>query len=280
MVETTEQFVPSASRRIRPLSRGWWLLAFVPIFVFLVAPIFIVIPMAFTSGQLLVFPPQGISIRPFNELFADQQWMTSAMTSLKTASVATLIATLAGGSAALALYRSSLPFKGLIAAVILLPVMVPTVVLALGDYLFLLQIGLTGRWYSIALAHSVVITPYVFVAVQASLSGFDPALARAARSLGAGSVSLLRFVYWPAIRPGILGGAVFAFIGSFDEVVISMFLSGPGVTTLPVQIFNSLQTDLTPKIAAVSAMLFLLSIVGLSAQAIQSGGKVANNTKS
>jgi putative spermidine/putrescine transport system permease protein len=180
-----------------------------------------------------------------------------------------VLATFAGSSAALALNRNNIRLKGLITTVIMLPLLIPAVVLALGDYLFFLHLGQTGKWTSIAMAHTVAITPYVFVAVQTSLAGLDPALARAARSLGGGPLALLRHVYWPAIRPGVIGGAVFAFIGSFDEVVLAMFLAGPTATTLPVQMFNSLQMDLTPKIAAVSALLFLLSLVGLAAQAFQ-----------
>jgi putative spermidine/putrescine transport system permease protein len=138
----------------------------------------------------------------------------------------------------------------------------------LGDYLFFSRIGVIGGWTSIGLAHSVLAVPYVFIAVQASLAGLDPALPRAAESMGSGPFALLRFVYWPAIRPGVLAGAIFAFIASFDEVVISLFLAGPNVTTLPVQMFVGLQFDLTPKIAAVSAILFALSLVGLAVQAL------------
>jgi putative spermidine/putrescine transport system permease protein len=252
-----------------PSSRAWLWVAGIPVLLFLTLPILITIPMAFTKSELLVFPPEGLSLRPFVELFADTSWMASGWVSLKTAMLATLIAILVGASSSLALHRSNLPFKGFITTLVLLPVTVPGVVLALGFYLFFLHYGLTGNWVSIALAHCVVITPYVFVATQASLAGLDPSLARAVVSLGGGRFALLRYVYWPAILPGVIGGAIFAFIGSFDEVVIAMFLAGPAVVTLPVQMFNAMQTDLTPKIAAVSAMLFLLSIVGLAAQAFQ-----------
>jgi putative spermidine/putrescine transport system permease protein len=256
-----------------PSARFWLAIACTPLLAFLLMPILLVVPMAFTKGQILVFPPQGLSVRPFMQLFSDSQWMASAWTSFKVGLVATLLATLVGSASAVALNRSRIPLKGGITAVILLPITIPAVVLALGYYLFFLRLQITGSWLTIALAHSVLTTPYVFVAVQASLSGFDPSLARAARSLGAGSRALLRHVYWPAIRPGVLGGAIFAFIGSFDEVVISIFLTGPTVVTLPVQMFNSLQMDLTPKIAAASAMLLLLSITGLTAQAVQSAAR-------
>ncbi len=247
----------------------------VPILLFLLVPILIIVPMALTRGDLLTFPPDGISVRPFLDFFHDPQWVASAVTSLQVAILATAVACTIGGASAVALHRSPSRLKGAVATVILMPLMIPVVVLALGDYLFLARLHLIGGWVAIGLAHSVLITPYVFIAVQASLAGLDPALPRAARSLGGGNLALLRDVYWPAIRPGVLGGAVFAFIGSFDEVVVSLFLSGPSVTTLPVQMFTSLQYDLSPKIAAVSSLLFFLSLLALATQALQRTGSVA-----
>ncbi len=256
-----------------PSGRIWLAIACLPILLFLLVPISIIVPMALTKSQLLMFPPEWISLRPFFDFFADSKWIDSAFMSLRIALVAMLIASLVGASSAIALHRSAIPFKGAITAAILLPIMIPVVVLALGDYLFLARLALTGRWIAIALAHSVMVTPYVFIAVQASLAGLDPALPRAARSLGGDNLALFRDVYWPAIRPGVLGGAVFAFVGSFDEVVVSLFLSGSSVTTLPVQMFTSLQYDLSPKIAAVASLLFFLSLVALAAQATQAAGR-------
>ena len=253
---------------------GQWLMPVicVPVLLFLLVPILIIVPMALTRGDLLTFPPDGISVRPFRDFFGDAQWITSTITSLKVAVLATAIASTTGSAGAMALHRNPTRLKGAITTVILLPLMIPVIVLALGDYLFLARLELLGGWAAIGLAHSVLVTPYVFIAVQASLAGLDPALPRAARSLGGGSVAMFRDVYWPAIRPGLLGGAVFAFVGSFDEVVVSLFLSGPSVTTLPVQMFTSLQYDLSPKIAAVASLLFLLSLLALAAQVLQRAG--------
>ena len=263
-----------ASRAMVP---GPLLLAVVclPILLFLLVPILIIVPMALTRGDLLTFPPNGISLRPFLDFFHDPQWIASALTSLQVALLATAVACTVGGAGALALHRNPSRLKGAVATIILTPLMIPVVVLALGDYLFLARLDLIGGWVAIGLAHSVLITPYVFIAVQASLAGLDPALPRAARSLGGSNFALLRDVYWPAIRSGVLGGAVFAFIGSFDEVVVSLFLSGPSVTTLPVQMFTSLQYDLSPKIAAVSSLLFFLSLLALATQTLQRARAVA-----
>ncbi|EJJ26693.1 ABC transporter permease [Rhizobium sp. CF142] len=264
--------IPLRRQRIPPMT--WLVAASIPVLAFLLVPILIVVPMAFTRGQILIFPPQLFSVRPFTDLFGDASWMSSALDSLKIGLLATAIAVTVGVSAAMALHNSKLIFKGMLVAVILLPIMIPAIVMALGFYLFFQRIGLTGSWQAIAFAHSVAITPYVFIATQASLAGVDPTLPRAARSLGAGALDVFLSVYWPAIKPGVIGGGIFAFIGSFDEIVISLFLSGPGVVPLPVQMYTSLQNDLTPKVAAVSAMLFLLSLMGLAAQAYQHRSRV------
>lgn len=259
----------SAARRVRFSGMALLVAICVPLLCFLLIPILLILPMAFNEGRILIFPPSGFSFDPFVDLLSDQSWMQSAWVSLKVGLLATCVATVVGVSAALALNKARAVIKGAITGIIMLPIMIPGIVMALGFYLFYRQSGVAGSWVPIAFAHAVVITPFVFLATQASLSGLDPTLPRAARSLGAGSLSVLWYVYLPALRPGILGGAIFAFIGSFDEIIISFFLAGPGVTPLPVQIFTSLQTDLTPKVAAVAAVLFFLSIIGLVVQAYQ-----------
>jgi putative spermidine/putrescine transport system permease protein len=142
------------------------------------------------------------------------------------------------------------------------------VLLALGDYLLLAPAGLVGAWWTIGLAHAMLVTPYVFIAVQTSLLvDLDPALARSARSLGAGMPTVLRHVYWPAVRPGVLAGAVLGFAVSFDEVVLALFLQGPSTVTLPVRMFTSIQYELSPKIAAAASVFLGLAALVLAAQA-------------
>ncbi len=267
--------IASYKARMNLPSGRFWLIAFcVPVLAFLFLPILVVLPLAFTNGQILMFPPTGFSVRHFGELFADRQWTSAAIDSFKVALTSTVIAAVVGSCAAIALDRSALPGKHIITTVLLLPMLVPAIVVALGFYMFFLQFGMTGQWTTIALAHSVVCTPYVFVAVQASLTGLDPSLVRAVRSLGGGNLAVATNVYWPAALPGVLGGSVFAFIGSFDEIIIAHYLSGSSVETLPVRMFTSLQQELTPKVAAVSALLFLLSILALSAQVMQLRSRV------
>jgi putative spermidine/putrescine transport system permease protein len=236
--------------------------------LYLLLPSLIIVPMALTKGQLIQFPPEWISVHAFTDYFQDEQWIASTLVSLKVAALATVIACLAGSSAAIALQGRSFRGKAIVVGVILAPIVVPLIVLALADYLFFVQLRFISVWMKIGLAHSLLVTPYVFVTVQASLAGLDPALARSARSLGAKPVSVLRHVTWPAIRPGVLAGAIFAFAVSFDEVVIALFLQSPEATTLPVRMFTSIQYDLTPKIAAIATLLLGLAALALAAQGL------------
>ncbi len=239
-----------------------------PLLVFLMLPTLIVMPMALTKSNIIQFPPVWISIHAFTDYLRDPDWTADTMVSLKIALLATVIACLVGAATALALHAMRGPVREAVSSLVMLPMMAPVIVLALGDYLVLGKVGLVGAWPMIALAHSLLGAPYVVLSVQTSLAGMNMALVRSARSLGAGDLAILRHVYWPAIRPGLLAGAVFAFYGSFDEVILSLFLQGPGVTTLPVQMFTSIQYELTPKIAAVSSLLVLLAVLALVGQGL------------
>ncbi|HEV2281762.1 MAG TPA: ABC transporter permease [bacterium] len=260
----SEDALAAAGRRWLPAARGRWpfslggtllFAACVPIFLYLLLPTLVVVPMAFTPKPLLEFPPSGVSLRPFRDLFHDGAWISAGVVSLKAASLAVVIASVVGTMAALALHAVRFPGQGLLQSIILVPIVAPLIVLALADYEFLLKFHLTGTWTGIGLSHSVLAAPYVFITVQASLAGLDPALVRSARSLGAGSLSVFRHVYIPALRPGLAAGALLAFIASFDETVIALFQQGPQATTLPVKMFTDIQYELSPKIAAVAALL-------------------------
>ncbi len=231
----------------------------VPTLIFLIIPTLVVVPMALTPRRYIEFPPSGVSIHSFSDLLRDSQWMGAAFTSLQVALIAVLVACFVGTAAAIALHGTTFPGKGIVVGIIVAPIVVPLVVLALGDYQFFARYGLVGTVLGIGLAHSVVATPYAFLAVQASLTGLDPALVRSAHSLGAGFFAVVRHVYLPVILPGLLTGAVFAFAVSFDEAVISLFLQGPDATTLPVKMFNDIRFQLSPKIAAVSSLLVAMT---------------------
>jgi len=251
-----------------------------PLLVFLLAPTLIVTPMALTKSNIIEFPPVWISVHAFFDYLGDPEWIADTVVSLKIAALATVVACLVGVSTSLALHVLRGPVRSVVSSLVMLPMMAPVIVLALGDYLTLNRVGLVGSWPMIGLAHSLLGAPFVVLSVSTSLTGLNAALVRSARSLGAGDWPVLRHVYWPAIRPGLLAGAVFAFYGSFDEVILSLFLQGPGVTTLPVQMFTSIQYELTPKIAAVSALLVFLAALALLGQGLLTVGRGAGRPAS
>jgi putative spermidine/putrescine transport system permease protein len=238
----------------------------VPIFLYLILPSLIVVPMALTSGQLLQFPPVGLSLHSFREVFTDPAWVAAFETSLRVAALAIVLSVVLGSLAALGLHGSDFAGKGSLLGVLLTPVAAPLIVLALADYEFFDRIGILGSWEAIGLAHAVLGTPYVILTTQASLAGLDAALVRSARSLGAGAFDLLRFVYWPIIRPGMLAGALFVFAISFDEVVISYFLQSADATTVATKMFIDIRYSLSPTIAAVSAVLLGVTTLVLAGQ--------------
>lgn len=245
------------------------LIASLPILAFLLLPSLIIIPMALTKGQLIQFPPHGLSVHSFADYLSDPQWVQSTILSFEVSAVAVVIGCAAGSAAAIGLHGRRFPGKGLVTGALLVPIIIPLVVLALGEYLLFARLHMVGSWIAIGLVHSVLVTPYVFVSVQTSLTaGLDPAQIRSARSLGARWPSVLRHIYWPAIRPGMLSGAVLGFAVSFDEVVVAFFLQGPGTVTLPVRMFTAIQFELTPKIAAAASLFILLATLSLIAQGV------------
>lgn len=240
------------------------LLLAMPALLFLVLPILPIIPMSFTAGHVVEFPPSAWGLNAYRELFADDGWRQAIVFSLKVSALAVVLSVVAAALAAIGLPRLQMRGEGLIAAVILVPLAMPVVVLALGTFQFFIQMRLNGTLLGIAIAHGVLGVPYVFLTVRAALSKLDIALVRSAMSLGAGTWSVLRWVYLPAILPALLSGALLVFVVSFDEVVIALFISGPGAITFPVKLFTEVQFNLSPAIMAVSTLLLaavVLSVV-------------------
>ena len=259
----------SASRSFRLSGNALLLIASAPILLFLLLPSLIIIPMALSKSQMIQFPPEWISLHSFADYLGDREWVDSTLLSFQVAIVAVLIAAIAGGTAAVALHGRSFAGKGLLVGLIMTPIVIPVVVLALGDYLLFAELHFLGSWFSIAVAHGVLATPYVFISAQTSLtSDLNPALVRSARSLGARPYSVLYHVYWPAVRPGLLAGSMLGFAVSFDEVVLALFLQGANSITLPVRTFSAIQYELTPKIAASASLFIVLALVALGLQAL------------
>src|SRR5690606_16979112 len=177
----------------------------------------------------------------------------------------TILSIVLGTAAALGLVRGRMPFKAAISGLVVAPLIVPYVIIGLSAYALALQLGLTETTLGFVLIHTAIAVPYVVINVTASLASFDRRLEQAALSLGAGPLSTFLRVTLPIIAPGIAAGAVFAFITSWDEVVISIFLSGPGMTTLPVRMWSGVRVQIDPTVAAVSTMLLLVTVAVFAA---------------
>ncbi len=252
--------LPTRTKRRRPTTGPLVLLLALPGLLFLLVPILAVVPMSFTAGQVVEFPPEEWGLAAYRALFADPRWGQAIVFSLKVSAVAVVLSVVAAGFAAIGLSRLHMRGEALVTAVILAPLAMPVVVLALGTFQFFIQIQINGTLAGIALAHAVLGVPYVFLTVRAALSKLDMALVRSAMSLGAGTLDVLRWVYLPAILPALLSGALLVFVVSFDEVVVSLFLSGPGALTLPVKLLTEVQFNLSPTIMAVSALLLAVVV--------------------
>lgn len=228
------------------------------VLLFLIAPILLVLPLAFSDAAYFHFPIDAYSLRWFRDLFSNPVWLQAIYNSVLIATLATLIATLLGTLAAVGLNHHNLPGKRLIMAVLVSPMIVPVVVLAVGSYFFFSKLGIANSLLGIVLVHAVIGIPFVVLTVTAALSVFDMKLIQAARSLGASPWTAFRHVMLPAVWPGVASGAVFAFATSFDEVVIVLFLGGPEQTTLSRQMWTSLREHLSPTILSAAFVLILV----------------------
>ena len=238
------------------------------VFFFLVAPIVIIIPLSFNAQDFFTFTPEmlrldpaGFSLKHYHDFFTNPDWQLPLWNSLAIAPVATLIAVSLGTLAAIGLSQSHVPFKGAIMAILISPMIVPLIISAAGMYFFYSRVGLQGTYWGVVLAHAALGIPFVIITVTATLVGFDRSLTRAAASLGADPVRTFFKVQMPLIMPGVVAGALFAFITSFDEVVVVLFLGAPGDKTLPWQMFTGLREQISPTILAAATVLVAISVL-------------------
>lgn len=254
-------FLPSyASGRERTL-RAVLLGFVVAVLLFLVAPLIVVVPLSFSQEAFFTFPITHYSLRWYDDFFGNPRWLSSLSNSVVVAVATTLLATLLGTAASLGLARPGFPWRRAVMSVMLLPMIVPVVIVAVGSYLFFGRLGLVDTRAGLILAHTALALPFVVVTVLATLSGYDTNLTRAGLSLGAPPFSVFLRVTLPAIMPGIVSGAIFAFAVSFDEVVVALFLTSADRRTLPVQMFSGIRDQINPTIMAAATFLFALSIL-------------------
>ncbi|MGJ4883896.1 MULTISPECIES: ABC transporter permease [unclassified Bradyrhizobium] len=254
---------PALRSKARPLrwGRRLYLAANTAILVFLLAPIAIVIVFALNPTPFIQFPPVGISFRWFEKFFASGDFMHALLFSIEVAAMTTVAATVLGASAALAIARGNLPGSRLIVATMLSPLMLPAILtgLALFQSYVLLDVG-RPVWGLVA-GHTLVTIPYVVRTTLAVLHNFDVRLEEAAQNLGASPTRTFFEITLPLVKPGVLAGAIFAFIVSFDQFPVSLFLVAPGSETLPITLFNYLKFDLDGTIGAASVVSILLAFI-------------------
>jgi putative spermidine/putrescine transport system permease protein len=232
------------------------------VYAFLLAPILVVVGASFNAGSFLTFPPQGLSLRWYVTFFNNEVFMRAIRTSLWVAAVSTVISTLIGTTAALYYVQHAGRGKEAIRIAMLSPLLLPEVLTAISLLFFVYSVGIgTQTMFAMIVGHVLITLPFVFINVSASLETFDPAWDMAARSLGAGRFTRFRRIMLPLIKPGVIGGALFAFIISVDIFTISFMLKGIGMSTLPIQLFDYLRTNFTPEAAAVSTVSIVLTLV-------------------
>jgi putative spermidine/putrescine transport system permease protein len=237
---------------------------------YLVFPILVVIPLSFSAGTYLSFPPPGFSLRWSANFFDRTDWLGAASLSLWVGVAVMLLATALGAPAALALVRSEFRGKNFLTGFIISPLIAPVIIVAIGIYFFYARLGLVGNPSALVIAHTALAVPFVVINVSATLQGFDERLEQAAMNLGATPWRTFWQVTFPIIRPGVLAGALFAFISSFDELVVALFVSGTSAVTLPRKMWESIRFEIDPTIAAVSTMLIgLTGALFLSAELLR-----------
>lgn len=250
------------------------------VLMFLMAPILAIMPLSFNSEPFFTYPMPGFSLRWYEDFFSSPNWRLAAVNSVIVAIAATIIATTLGTLAALGLARGDCPFRRTITAFLISPIIIPIVVAALGIFYFYSSVGLAASLIGLIIAHAALGAPFVVVTVLATLTGFDMRVMRAAATLGAPPTTAFRLVMLPLIAPGIAAGAIFAFVTSFDEVVVALFLAGSEQRTLPRQMWSGLREQISPTITAVSTLLILLAAALMTASnVLQERSQKLKNTQ-
>ncbi len=260
----------AAAQAVRPRWRLWGIsgplvsMFAVLVLAFLILPAVVILIISFSSAQYLTFPPPGWSLQWYEKFFSSRDWITAAARSAQIGLGTVALSLVLGVPLAFALVRTQFRGKPLVDALVIAPMILPAIILAIGDYLLFVRLSLVGTMQGLILAHTVVALPFMVVNVRATLKGVDPYLEKAASSLGASPVIVFATITLPLMLPGVITGSLFAFIISFDEVVIALFLSGPYTQTLPMRMWSGLRYEIDPTIAAVSSLLIVLAAVLLT----------------
>jgi putative spermidine/putrescine transport system permease protein len=242
------------------------------IFLFLIIPILVIIPLSFNAQDFFTFTPEmlrldpaGYSLKHYEDFLTNNDWQLALKNSLQIAPFATFLSVTLGTIAAIGLSQSHVPGRRAIMAILISPMIVPLIISATGMYFFYSKIGIVGTRTGVVLAHAALGIPFVIITVTATLVGFDKSLTRAAANMGANPVTTFFRVQMPLIMPGVVSGARFAFITSFDEVVVVLFVGSAQQKTLPWQMFIGLREQISPTILAAATILVTISVLLLTA---------------
>jgi len=256
---------------VGPMGRSWhygFRVLCAMIFLFLIAPILVIVPLSFNAEPYFTFTkamlsldPDAFSLRWYQDINNNPQWSLAIKNSFIVGTSSTLLATTLGTLAALGLSRPEMPYRTAIMSILISPMIVPLIITAAGMYFFYSNIGLAQTYPGLILAHTALGTPFVVITVTATLVGFDRSLTRAAANLGSAPTRTFFKITVPLILPGVISGALFAFITSFDEVVVVLFLAGFEQRTVPRQMWAGIREQISPTILAVATLLITFSIV-------------------
>lgn len=232
--------------------------------VFLIGPSLVIVPMGFTAGKILTFPPEGLSLQWYEKMLVDKAWTAGFVNSFQVAVCTAILSTILGTGAALGIARGRFPGKPLANMLILSPLVVPVIVVAIGMFSFFVRFKVTGTLLGMTLAHTALAVPFVVVSVYTSLQTLDRNLEMAAANLGASPARTFRHITLPLIMPGVFAGALFAFLSSWDEVVVSIFMTTTKFRTLPVVMWEQVRQVVDPTVAAVATVLLATTTVVLT----------------
>jgi ABC-type spermidine/putrescine transport system permease subunit II len=249
-----------------PLHIGWplWVISGASVF-FLIVPVLLLVPMSFGSAEIIEFPPTRFCLDQYRKFFSHPAWQSAVLTSLQVSALTAICSTTLGLLASIAIVWGKFKGKGFITGFILSPMIVPLIVLGLAYYVFLAKFGLIGSKLGLVIAYTPLTLPFAVLPISATLRGFDRSLENAALNLGANRFQTFMKITVPIIRPGVITGALFAFMIAFDEVVIALFICGSTAVTLPKKMWDVIRYEIEPMLPAISTLLLLLAVVFLVA---------------
>jgi ABC-type spermidine/putrescine transport system permease subunit II len=231
------------------------------VLVFMILPNFVVFPISFSNATYLEFPPKELSLRWYHDYFSRPDWLAATITSFEVGLIVTFISVILGSLAAYGLVRGRFPGKNFLNSLIIAPMVAPILVTAVAVFMFFSKLGLNGTLIGFVIAHTVMATPFVVIVMSASIRGVNIELEQAAMNLGANRFTTLRRVVFPMALPGMISSGLFAFLISFDELIIAIFISSPTTSTLPKKLWEGIRTEINPTIASVSTLLIGMSVI-------------------